>query len=278
MIKAIILKGGGQLGCAYGGALEVLEDRDILQNVNSFAGTSAGAITALMLALGYNSKEIFDIALNKNFKDLLKNEFLPVAIWKLRKDKGWYELKPFETWIKSIIKKKLGSGYATFSDLKNDLIIPSFNEDRQEIVYFSNETHPDIELYKAVTGSMAIPIYFEAQKINGETYTDGGISANFPIAVYDNKYKKSEVLGLYLGNKDTKAVKPGKGIINRIKLYFLYLHEKACSTHIKEGDKIRTIYIDTLDYSATDFDMSETDKKLLILSGKNATLEYFNKK
>ena len=53
------MAGSGAL--AYAGALEVLEQKNILKNVERVAGSSAGAIAGLMISLGYNSTEIDSI-------------------------------------------------------------------------------------------------------------------------------------------------------------------------------------------------------------------------
>ena len=59
--KNLALEGGGVRGLAYAGALEVLEQKNILKNVERVAGSSAGAIAGLMISLGYNSTEIDSI-------------------------------------------------------------------------------------------------------------------------------------------------------------------------------------------------------------------------
>ncbi len=53
-ITNIAFEGGGVLGIAYGGALEILEKEKVAQDIENIAGTSAGSIVALMVALKYN--------------------------------------------------------------------------------------------------------------------------------------------------------------------------------------------------------------------------------
>jgi NTE family protein len=57
--KNLALEGGGVRGLAYAGALEVLEQKDILRNVERVAGSSAGAIAGLMISLGYDSIDVY---------------------------------------------------------------------------------------------------------------------------------------------------------------------------------------------------------------------------
>ncbi|WP_415912829.1 patatin-like phospholipase family protein [Neptuniibacter sp. QD37_11] len=70
-IKNLCLSGGGAKGMAYPGVLEALEDADILEGIERVAGTSAGGISALPLALGYPPRVIRDIVLNKAFAQFL---------------------------------------------------------------------------------------------------------------------------------------------------------------------------------------------------------------
>ncbi|HAY88229.1 MAG TPA: patatin, partial [Bacteroidetes bacterium] len=57
-IENLVFKGGGVLGIAYAGAIEILENEGILTQVQRTAGTSAGAVAAALISLGYSSKEI----------------------------------------------------------------------------------------------------------------------------------------------------------------------------------------------------------------------------
>jgi predicted acylesterase/phospholipase RssA len=69
-IRYLALEGGGGKGFAYLGALQLLEknkaltglrdDINVLRQIKRVAGTSAGAITALMIALGMSSEDILN--------------------------------------------------------------------------------------------------------------------------------------------------------------------------------------------------------------------------
>ncbi len=56
--KNLVFKGGGIRGIAYLGALEVIDEKGILEQVENVAGASAGAITALLVSLGYSFEEV----------------------------------------------------------------------------------------------------------------------------------------------------------------------------------------------------------------------------
>jgi predicted acylesterase/phospholipase RssA len=57
-VRYLALEGGGGKGFAYLGAIQVLEELDVIEKIKGFAGASAGAITAFLLSIGYTSKEI----------------------------------------------------------------------------------------------------------------------------------------------------------------------------------------------------------------------------
>ncbi len=54
----LVFEGGGVKGLAFCGALEVLEEKDVMKNIKRLVGSSAGAITAGLLACGYTADGI----------------------------------------------------------------------------------------------------------------------------------------------------------------------------------------------------------------------------
>jgi NTE family protein len=57
-IRYLALEGGGGKGFAYLGALQLLDDHKVLNQIEGVAGTSAGAITALMISLGMSAADM----------------------------------------------------------------------------------------------------------------------------------------------------------------------------------------------------------------------------
>ena len=57
-IEYLALEGGGGKGYAFLGALEILEEKGVLAQIKGFAGASAGAIAAMLLSIGYDSKRL----------------------------------------------------------------------------------------------------------------------------------------------------------------------------------------------------------------------------
>ena len=59
--RNLVFEGGGVKGIAYVGAMQVLEEKSILADIQRVGGTSVGAINALLFALGYDNNEQRDI-------------------------------------------------------------------------------------------------------------------------------------------------------------------------------------------------------------------------
>src|ERR1700704_3208658 len=66
-IHNLVFEGAGIRGIAYAGAIEELENKKVLPGVKRIGGTSAGAVTALMLSLGYSANEIAGLISKTNF-------------------------------------------------------------------------------------------------------------------------------------------------------------------------------------------------------------------
>lgn len=70
-IENLVFEGGGPKGVVYLGAAKALEEHNLLENIKNVAGSSAGAITAFLIALGYDYKQLKDIFYNLDFTNLL---------------------------------------------------------------------------------------------------------------------------------------------------------------------------------------------------------------
>ncbi|CDZ77948.1 Patatin-like phospholipase [Legionella massiliensis] len=70
-IERLVFSGGGAKGVVYPGSYEALLQTGILKGVKEISGSSAGAITAALIAIGMPSKQLRDQLLSTNFQDLL---------------------------------------------------------------------------------------------------------------------------------------------------------------------------------------------------------------
>lgn len=193
--KNLVFEGGGVKGIAYVGALEVLNDKGILKNIERVAGTSAGAMVAVLVGLNYSAAEISDILWKINFKNFLDDSFGTVRdINRLINEYGWYKGDFFRNLMADFIKDKTGNGEATFRDLAKAkkyrdiyLIGADLSTGFSEVFCYAKT--PDVKVADAARISMSIPLFFRAvngTNGNGHIYVDGGLLDNYPVKVFDN--------------------------------------------------------------------------------------------
>lgn len=195
--KNLVFEGGGVKGIAYVGALDILEQKGILSSIIRVGGASAGAIQAVLLALGYNLDEIKSVIWDLNFKNFLDDS------WGLVRDSarliehyGWYKGDFFRNWIGQLIKTQTGNSESTFADLesKNDnrafksLYLMGTNLSTGFSEVFSAEHTPWMCVADAVRISMSIPLFFAAKRSSrGDVYVDGGMLDNYPVKLFDRQ-------------------------------------------------------------------------------------------
>jgi NTE family protein len=73
-ITNLVFQGGSVKGIAYLGALEALEERIDIKQIKRVAGTSAGSLSAGLLAIGCDLARVKEELLNFSFKDILDDK------------------------------------------------------------------------------------------------------------------------------------------------------------------------------------------------------------
>jgi NTE family protein len=189
--RNLVFEGGGVKGIAYVGAMQILREKKILQNIRRVGGTSAGAINAVLIALGFSNKEQLNILNNLDFNNFLDDDWGKVRdTARLIREYGWYKGEFFHDWISKLIKKKLGTPNATFQDLHTlklpDLFLYGTNLSTHFGEVFSYEHTPHDRIADAVRISMSIPLFFAAvRNPRSDVYVDGGVLSNYPITLFD---------------------------------------------------------------------------------------------
>jgi NTE family protein len=306
-----VFEGGGVKGIALAGAISVME-KEGYEFVN-LAGTSAGAIVASLLAVGYSADELKVILeeLNyNNFKDeglLDKLPFIGKGL-SIGLEYGIYEGDYFENWFEELLQSK---GKTKFGDIKTEFeeinyqytvqVIAADITDRKLLVLPGDLKDfgydPDQFLIsRAVRMSMSIPIFFEPVKIqdsSGRTHfiVDGGLLSNYPIWLLDDDSPDPPwpTFGFKLIEPDKRQLKgpnwnPINNPISFLKSLITTMVEAHDNYHISnsEGDYARTIGISTVvkingnekEIKATDFDLSRKESDALYENGVKAANEF----
>jgi NTE family protein len=322
--KNLVFEGGGVKGIAYIGALEVLLERNVLPQIQRFGGTSAGAINAALLALGYSQSEQTQILKGMNFNNFMDNDwgYLRDA-FRLIREFGWYKGDYFHQWIGELVARKLGHPQATFEDLKRagkpELHVIGTNLSTGFSEVFSVEKTPHVQIAQALRISMSIPLFFRAIRgTNQNLYVDGGVFDNYPVKLFDRESYISkeqrpshgrpteyyqnlntnlptaasnpyiynrETLGFRLDSQtEIKVFRDGQPPVSNpindfvgfMKALMGAMIDNQASQHLHSDDWHRTIYIDTLGVSTTQFDLSNETKEQLVESGRKFTRSYFD--
>lgn len=305
VIKNLVFEGAGIRGVAYCGAISEMETANMMIHIEKVGGTSAGAIVALMISLGYSGKEIQEIIGNTNFKKFNDGRYLFAGgINRIKKYFGWYRGDRFETWLKKLIINKTGNADITFEDLYNkgfkELYTTGTCLNKQQLIIFSHKTYPKMKIKDAVRISMSIPLYFEAVFIDKDGNTirhprkkegldimvDGGFTGNFPIHMFDTlSHTNISTLGFRIDSDEQISNDvQGKSIaamsVGNLKQYMAALYniviENLNRQQLTKEDWARTISISDGKIGPRIRKLSTDEINILINNGREALKSYLN--
>jgi predicted acylesterase/phospholipase RssA len=278
----LVMKGGSVKGIAYVGALEVLEEYGY--QFKHFVGTSAGAISASLLAVGYNSAELGQVLAKTDFKKF-KDGWLPLALLMLPIRKGLYRGEAFRVWLEDLLRAKFPefgqSIDICFSHLKSKyygsrrLTVFASVKGSTSYSFDSQKTeNADDPISFACRCSMAIPYFFWPERLRGDFAVDGGMQNNYPVyallATDPNLKDTTDFLGLYLGEK--KAARNSKWLL----LNLFSIWSEAGDEAAKKEFIDRTIIIDPRPVKTTDFSLSRADTDFLLAEGRASALRWLH--
>ena len=281
--KNLALSGGGVWGISYAGAFEELERIGILQQIRGVAGTSAGSMAGLLLALGYNSTEISQKIREADYARFLDRGNVNQIVKQYGYYSGDYATEVFHNWI----QEKLGSADATFNDLIQangvDLRVYATNLNTRHVFEFSYRKTKAVSLADAVRASISVPLFFTATQIDGQIFVDGGTVFDFPLVGFD-KSEIDNTLGLAFAQSSVVAtedqedrdfgyrqplqyIKRLATVLQRVQSPIFALHEDL---------QQNTILIDTAGVSSLNFKLTQEEKERLIANGRQAVREHFH--
>lgn len=312
----LVFEGGGIRGIAYAGVLKELESSGIIKDIEKVGGTSAGAITALMISLGYSSNEIYEIISETKFQKFNDGEFIFFGgLSRLSENYGWYKGNKFTHWLEKIIEAKTGDAEITLKELQEkkfkQLYVTGTCLNKQKLLVFSAETYPQMKVKDAVRISMSIPLYFEAVFIDstGKVYkknkkdknldivVDGGILGNFPIFLFDStvinasnqptRIPNFKTIGVRLDSDDQiKSDSLNKKLVpinindlsNYLTAFYTIIIENLNREQLIPADWERTISVSSVGIGSKIKKLSPKQKMSLIISGESHTQRFLNRR
>jgi len=303
----MVFEGGGVKGIGLVGAVHELENHGF--KINNVAGSSAGAIVAALIAVGYKATEIEQLMKEVNylkFKQKTWLDYLPLGkILNLGINYGIYQADAFEKWLHNLLKKK---GKTTFGDLKNNdytkkqdkykLQVTACNVTTKKLLVLPHDiaqfgiNPDDLSIAKAVRMSMSLPIFYEPYQLidklgNTHLIVDGGLVSNYPVWLLDDGVTNNHIPTFGLKFKNTKKNhRPNE--INNILDYFKHVvgacldAKDSYSAYQYRGDEQRTIYIDSVilkegrlkQIHTTDFDLDKDDSEALLMNGRKVAKRF----
>src|SRR3954454_9275884 len=300
----LVCEGGGVKGIGLAGAYAAVEAAGY--RPRRLAGTSAGAITAALIAAGYTAAELKEVVLSLDFRqfedkgweDRIPGLANPLSILL---DQGIYEGEKFLTWMRDMLAAK---DVHTFGHLKTDSDDPRYAYKLQVIVSDVSSREllvlprdaaklgldPDkLEVALAVRMSMSIPIFFEPVRIQNpatnweHVLVDGGMLSNFPVWLFDCDDEPTwPTFGLLLVEPDPKtpitarlpapehSPRGAKGVVQLLSGMVHTMMEAHDRMYIEKEQYARTIGIPTLGVGTTEFQITRERAIALYESGEKA--------
>ncbi len=234
----LVFEGGGIRGIAFGGVLKFFEEHGLMKGIKRYAGSSAGAIIAATVAIGYTSNEIIDLLSTTDFMQFKDDSWgVVLDAYRFLSQYGIYKGDKLFEFFKKLVKDKQGDENFTFKQLYDktgiELVITGTCLNKATTYYFHYLKWPDMPIALAVRISMSIPLVYKAIKINSQTpkydddgnvmhnedgsiqmvttedvMVDGGLLNNYPIWVFDGKILgDSNIKGEQMQNSKTLGFK-----------------------------------------------------------------------
>lgn len=155
----ISLSGGGARGILHIGVLEALHKYGIRPEIIS--GTSMGALVGAFYASGMEPMQILELVKSSKMHKMIK--------WKLPSS-GLLDMKK----VVELLEKNIPEDNFDALEKPFYCVVSNLNTGEAEVKNSG-------KLFQWVLASASIPVIFEPQIIDGQTYVDGGLFQNLPV-------------------------------------------------------------------------------------------------
>jgi predicted acylesterase/phospholipase RssA len=200
LYRHLVISGGAIKSIAVLGCVKYLQEKDMLKNIITYVGTSAGTIMSLLLVCGYSCNEMIDIL----YSSMCNGDLLAFDINECVNFFQTYGLnsgKNLEILVENILHRKLGVSDITFVELAKrtgkNLVICTSNMTKRTHEFFSVDTHPETSVKEAIRLSCSFPVLYTPTKYKEEYHLDGGIFNNYPLN-YFKPNQLEDVLGIHI--------------------------------------------------------------------------------
>ncbi|MEM7048921.1 MAG: patatin-like phospholipase family protein [Acidobacteriota bacterium] len=278
-VRAVAFEGGGINGLAYLPIIEALEDWGI--RPDHLAGTSAGAITAMLWALGYDAQALRRVMLETPWDRFTASSWL-AALWRLITRGGALSLDYPHRWLR---ERVLEAGFRdpdlTFAQLVDErgvrlsVAVTLYGRlggrARAQADVLDHLAADDVPIATAVLASMAVPVVWPPVRIGDHWCCDGGVVANHPLHVFEG-LPPEQILGLRLDEgEDEGELQPYRpGLLGMVRSLVPLMRRLANRAHVPEELWGRVVPIGVSGSKGLDFDVDEQRVKGLEDCGRAA--------
>jgi predicted acylesterase/phospholipase RssA len=197
----LVLPGGSVKGLFILGALQYCYDNFLLTDLHNYIGTSSGAMSSFLLAIGYTPVEIITKICTNQIIERMQH----FDIFAMINNLGATSFSNISEYLEKLTIDKIGY-LPTFHDLKHkfnkNFICVTYNLSKGAAEYLSYETHPTLPCLVALRMTSNLPLIFENYKYGNNFYIDGGIVDNFSIDVAQTIGNR--VLGIHIVFENAK--------------------------------------------------------------------------
>lgn len=272
--KNLVMSGGSVKGISLIGAIMRLVKEKLidLKKLKAVAGTSAGSMLALLIALGFSIDEIWNFMYCLDLKKLVEPNVL-LFLEKCGVETGQIIHNLFE----EILTKKTGLKHINFKQLHEltniHLTIVGSCLTTKEVVYYDHINTPTFKVSTAIRISISMPGFFIPVVVDNKKYVDGSIFNNYPMNLFEDRL--DETIGLLIcGEYDTNYKYPEQYLMAIMNL-FMYQYFKMTADQYPDN----TIFItqSPKNVNILNFDVNNKTKIKLRDCGIAATEEFIKK-
>jgi len=191
----LVLPSGGVKGLYLIGAIQYLYETIGLNHIQSYYGTSIGAVISGLLIIGYTPLEILVFVCVQKIMALLMSS---LNLGKILTEKRMIDASVFTHLLTDMITKKIGfvpTLGELYSKFQKRLCVVTISRDNiYSPLYISSDSHPEMSMVHALHMTASIPYVFGYAMYDKVEYFDGAFLDPFPV-LYASK-KEDWVFGI----------------------------------------------------------------------------------
>jgi predicted acylesterase/phospholipase RssA len=280
-VRGLGLEGGGVKGLAYLPVIKHLARSQSLHKIKHLAGTSAGAITAMLLAMRISHRRLERVLWETDWSLMKGPTGFPRGLrylWRFNRRWGLHRLDYARAWLEMQARALAWKPQTTFRELYEttgvNLMVVVTDEQAARPFVLAHDSSPSLDVVTGVLASMAIPVYFEPVRVGGRVFSDGGLTHNYPVDLLRDRVglPLSQIIGVRVDSSEELQGYPAEvtGAFSRLARVMDIVHTAANRSHVDEELWRRTLRIDTGSVKATDFNLKDEDRQELVACGERA--------